>query len=232
MKLAILAAGKGTRMLPLTKKRPKPLLKVNKRPFLYYLLKNVKAAGFSDISLVVGYKGKMIKDWANKNNYNITFVKQEKQNGTAHAISKLKSWSGKEDFAAVTGDNLFSPNDLKKLKENDNFCYVLGQKKDPRKKFGELIFDNKHLLKEIKEKPKIKHTGIINTGAYKFTNDIFDAIKKIDISKRGELEITDALTLLAKEKKVKVKILDDYWIDFGSKEDIGPTEKFVKKNFI
>jgi len=228
MKCAILAAGKGVRMLPLTKENPKPLIEVNGVPFLNYLIDEIKKAGFDDIAILIGYKGEKIKEWAKKEKMKITFIEQKEQKGTADAIKLLKNWSNSEDFAVVMGDNLYSSKDLKKLKRKDKYHYVSAIKGDSRK-FGELIVDGDFLIR-IREKSPDIITGLINTGAYKFKQEIFDVISSLKPSERGEYEITDALTALAEKKKVKVLTIEDFWVNFGSLEDIKTTEEFLKSD--
>ena len=91
-----------------------------------------------------------------------------------------------------------------------------------------MLITDDGFLKEIKEKPKKYVGNLINTGMYKFTPDVFKKLSKIKKSPRGEYEITDAVTLLAKEKKVKVIRIDDHWLDFGNPGDIVKLSKFLK----
>jgi dTDP-glucose pyrophosphorylase len=106
----------------------------------------------------------------------------------------------------------------------------MGKKIEDTRKYGVLITENNKLIKII-EKPPEFVGNIINVGLYKFTKDIWPALDKIKLSERGEYEITDALSLLAIEKKVDVLTLKDYWLDFGSREDIPIVEAFLTKNF-
>ena len=86
-------------------------------------------------------------------------------------------------------------------------------------------------LKEIKEKPKNFCGNLINTGLYKFTPEIFETLEKIELSPRGEYELTDAITVLAKKQKVKIMKLKNFWKDLGCSSDIEPLGKFIKENF-
>ncbi len=122
--------------------------------------------------------------------------------------------------------------DLLALNIDDDYCYVAGFKHEHPEKYGVLIPANS-LLKEIIEKPKEYVGNLINTGLYKFTPEVFDVIPKIGLSPRGEYELTDAITLLAKDKKVKIKKIQDYWLDFGNPADIIKLFRFLEtsKNF-
>ena len=230
-KVVIAAAGKGTRMLHLTKNKSKHLIKIQKRPFLSYLLDNLIKAGYKDLILVVGYKEEVTRGFLKKYKYNIQVVSQfsilkREEYGTLCPLKCVKDII-KENFLMVYGDNLYSVKDLKALNINDDYNYVAGFSHKQPERYGVLISNN-GFLKEIIEKPK-KHVGnLINTGLYKFTPEIFDKIPEICRSSRGEYELTDAITLLAKEKKVKIKRIKDYWLDFGNPADILKVSRFLK----
>jgi len=233
-KVVIAAAGKGTRMLHLTKNKSKHLIKVQKKPFLSYLLDNLLKAGYKEIILIVGYRGEKIKDFLEEYDYNGHKIKvinqfdilKEKEYGTLCPLKCVKDII-KENFLMVYGDNLYSVKDLKSFNIDDKYNYVAGFIHKHPEKYGVFVSDN-GFLEEIVEKPK-KYVGdLINTGLYKFTPEIFDKISQICKSPRGEYELTDAITLLAKEKKVKIKRIQDYWLDFGNPSDILKVSKFLK----
>lgn len=235
-KVVISAAGQGTRMLKLTKNKSKHLIKVLQRPFLTYLLDNILAAGYSDLILVIGYKKEKWEEFLREYKYNLKVVNQfeilggrEKEYGTACPIKCVKNLVGKENFLAVYGDNLYSVRDLKEFNIDDNFNYVAGFFHPNPQKYGVLKLENR-FLKEIVEKPKEKIGNLINTGLYKFTPEIFEKIYQIKPSSRGEYELTDAINLLAKERKVKVKEIKDYWLDFGNPADIIKLTQFLKNH--
>ena len=116
------------------------------------------------------------------------------------------------------------------MRADDDYCYVAGIKDAHPEKYGVLITDD-GFLKEIIEKPKDFVGNLINTGLYKFTPEVFEKISQIKKSSRGEFEITDAISLLAKDKKVKVKIIEDYWKDFGNPGDVIRISKLLKNGF-
>lgn len=232
-KVVISAAGRGTRMKELTQDKPKHLLEINGQPFLYYLFKNLKGAGFSEFILVIGYKGEMIEDYVKKTDYPIRIVNQfekfKEKYGTAIPILCAKDLVGDENFVAVSGSDLYSVGDLKAMRIDDNFHYVAGKRSDHPEDFGVLIQDNKGFLEKIVEKPKRYVGNLVNTSLYKFTPEIFDYAERVPISQKGEYYIVEALSELAKEKKVKVKEIYSYWLDFGRPEDIEELSKFFKE---
>ena len=236
-KVVISAAGRGTRMLQLSEDKPKMLIEINGRPFLAYLLDNILEAGYTQIMMVMGYKEEMMKEFLKNYSYPgkeyvIDTVNQfdvlgpkEKEYGTACPLKCVKDWTGGENFISLVGDNFYSTRDLKAMDVDDEYNYVGGLKHENPERFGVLIGEGE-LLKEIIEKPKEFVGNLINTSLYKFTPAMFEKLPLIGKSPRGEYEITDVISLLAKEGKVKVKIIKDNWMDFGRPEDI---EKFSQE---
>ena len=229
MKAIIMAAGKGIRMLPLTEKLPKVLLAINGKPFLSYVIENLKKAGFDEFGIVAGHFKEKIEAFVKKEGINAKIIEQKEPKGTGHAVMQVKEFCKGESFIVLGGDNLFSVEDLKAVHNDDEFCYAVGKEMDGDvRKYGVFRVEGERLLR-IVEKPKEFVSNIINIGLYKFTPEIWDALDKIELSERGEYELTDAVSLLAKEGKVKYLKLKDYWLDLGSLDDIPKVEKFLKE---
>ena len=247
-KVVIAAAGQGTRMLGLSKEKSKHLICVENRPFLAYLMDNLVAAGYHDIILVVGFKKDLMENFKNDflkqskeaREFGVERVKiqivdqheilgpKEKEYGTACPVKCVKGIVGLENFIYVYGDNLFSVADLKSMNIDDEFCYIAGLKQEHPEKYGVLIEDGDDFLEKIIEKPKEFVGDLINAGLYKFTSEVFEKINLIEKSPRGEYEITDAISLLCKEKRVKIKKIKDYWHDFGNPADVEKLSNFIK----
>ncbi|MEK7080483.1 MAG: sugar phosphate nucleotidyltransferase [Patescibacteria group bacterium] len=239
-KVVIAAAGQGTRMLQLSENKSKHLIEVEKRPFLAYLLDNILKAGYKEIILVVGYREDMIRKFL-KNyrfdgvDFDIKIINQfdilgpkEKEYGTACPIKCVKDLIKNENFISLVGDNFYTVEDLKLMNIDDNYNYVAGVQNDHPKNYGVLIEDGDDFLDGIVEKPKEFMGNLINTSLYKFTPEIFEKVFQIEKSERGEFEITDAISLLSKEKKVKVKKMKDFWMDFGRPEDVEKLSNFLE----
>ena len=234
MKVVISAAGKGTRMLHLTNNKSKVLINVRKRPFLFYVLKNLQKAGFSDIIIVVGYKQEKFREFLRNFGFKAKLVNQfeilgEEEYGTLCPLKCIKDIVGKENFLMLCGDNLYSVKDLKNFNIADNLNYIAGLRHKHPEKYGVLVSKN-GFLEQIVEKPKKFVGDLINTGLYKFTPEIFEKIPQIHLSPRGEYELTDAISLLASERKVKIKEIEDYWLDFGNPGDIIKMCRFLKEH--
>lgn len=238
-KVVISAAGQGTRMLELSKDKSKHLIEVNNRPFLGYLLDNIFNAGYQEIILVVGYREDLMRKFISEYSFKgekriINIVNQfevlgpkEKEYGTACPLKCVRDFVKDEPFISLVGDNFYSVADLKSMNIDDQFCYVAGLENEHPEKFGVLLTDGE-FLKEIIEKPKEFVGNLINTSLYKFTPEVFEKLSLIEKSPRGEYEITDVISLLAKDKKVKVKIIKDNWMDFGRPDDINKFKEFIK----
>ncbi len=238
-KVVIAAAGQGTRMLNLSKDKPKHLIMVNDRPFLAYLLDNLLLAGYRDVILVGGYIQELMEDFTENYKspssikFKIKFVNQfdcfnpKEKYGTACPLMCVKD-DLKEQFLYICGDNLFSVNDLKAMNIDDKYCYVAGLLNDHPEKYGVLVPDGEDFLDKIIEKPKEFVGNLINAGLYKFTPDAFKKLSQIIKSPRGEYEITDVVSLLAKDKKVKIKKIKDFWKDFGNPDDVAKVSEFLK----
>ena len=234
-KVVIAAAGRGSRMLDLSKNKPKHLIEVCGHPFLFYLLNNLLEAGYEELILVVGYKDKKIKEFIQtfKHKNKVTLVNQfdilgEEEYGTACVLKCLKGVINNDSFLTVYGDNLYSVGDLKSFSDvNHDYSYVAGFYHNHPERYGVLKEEN-GFLEKIIEKPKQNVGNLINVGLYSFTPEIFEKVEEIQKSERGEYELTDAINLLAKEKKVKIKRIQNNWLDFGNPSDIVLVSNFLK----
>ncbi len=235
--VVVFAAGLGTRMGQLTKTRPKPLILVQGKPFLYYLLSNIKQAGFSRIILVTGYLAEQIDEFVKQYQDEFPLIEtvnqwqmfgRDKQGSLLPLLTAKHLLSG-DDFVVVMGDNLYATSDLKNCRRlTDKYCYVGALEVDNPSQYGVLVCDEEGYLRRIEEKSKNPSSNFINSGLYKFTADIFAAAKTVNKSERGEYEITDAIYKLAEKKLVKVYRLQGEWLDFGKPEDIAKVEKFLQ----
>ncbi len=239
-----MAAGKGTRMLELSADKPKHLIDVKDRPFLYYSLNNIKAAGFAEIILVVGHKKEKMAEFAQKyaGEFSLKLVDQfEKMGaekyGTAMPIAAVEESIDGENFVVINGDDLYAVEDLTRMKElDDEFCYAGGMTTDDPSPYGLFKTDGNSFLERIVEKPKPDidfdasrpRDYTVNIGMYKFTPEIFAAIKNIGLSPRGEYELTDAVSTLAKEKKVKTVPVTGKWKSFTNPDDVKRMEDFLQ----
>jgi bifunctional UDP-N-acetylglucosamine pyrophosphorylase/glucosamine-1-phosphate N-acetyltransferase len=210
MQAVILAAGLGTRMWPL--EQPKALLPLANRPLLEHQLEALRAAGVTEAIVVVGHKGDEIrkKIGSSHNGVKITYAKQPKQLGTGSALSQA-SKHAKGRFLCINGDDLYSAAGLKALAAADTENAILVSKVENPGNFG-VVHSKMGLVTDIIEKPSRPSDNIVNTGAYVFSPAIWPVLKKTRKSKRGEIELTDAVRLLAKQSRIRAVDEPDYWI--------------------
>ncbi|MBI5037593.1 MAG: NTP transferase domain-containing protein [Candidatus Kerfeldbacteria bacterium] len=231
-KVVISAAGRGTRMKHLSQRRPKHLIEVGGKPFLNYVLENVRAAGLTDITIVSGYFSDQIESFLKTVPYPVRVMNQfellgTEEYGTACPIKVVRDVIGTDQFIALAGDNYYEVSDITKMIHEDEFTYVGAKTTDHPETKGVLVTDADGILESIVEKPATFMGNLVNGSAYKFTHDIFDVIDDVPLSSRGEYEITDAITALAALRKVKVVKIDGYWIDFGNPDDIHQFEQYL-----
>lgn len=212
MQAVILAAGKGTRMYPLTVSRPKPLIEVANKPVLEHNLEQMLGL-VEEAIIIVGYKKDQIisRFGDNYKGLKLKYVVQEKQLGTGHAVLTAEKLI-KAKFLVLNGDDLFSRKDMINLSKYDN-CILVKYKEDPSA-FGAVVVE-KGLVKDIVEKSKKVISHLVNTGMYSFSPEVFEILKKIEPSVRGEYELTDAVKVLAKAGKMHYEEVQGYWIPVG-----------------
>lgn len=224
-KIVISAAGKGTRMRELARSKPKHLIEVAGKPFLYYALENIVNAGYEHLILVVGHEKEKMEEFLKKYPFPATLVNQEQflgpeEYGTACPIKAAESFVAGEQFVSVNGDDLYGVEDLKRFRVEDEWNYIGGIHSDHPEQFGVLNVGQDDLLKHIEEKPKVPQSDLVNTSLFKFTAEIFAAVKGLSVSSRGEYELTDAVNELARQNKVKVRRMRDYWLPFSRPEHV------------
>lgn len=228
IKGVILSGGSGTRLRPLTHTGPKQLIPIANKPNILYCLEDLRDAGIKDLCVILGdnMPGKvkeLLKDGSDFG-VEITYVDQGAPRGIAHAVACAMPFVGKDQFVVYLGDNILwggikrMVEDFKKSKYD---CAVaLCKVKDPQR-FGVAELDKNGKIISLEEKPKKPKSDLALTGIYFFTPLIFDMIKTLKPSWRGELEITDAIHELVKRKhRVNAYLVEGWWKDTGKPEDI------------
>jgi len=230
MKAVLLAAGEGVRLQPLTATRPKHLIKVAGKPILQYCLEAVKKAGIEDVIIVTHYMEEAIRNYfgeEQKIGLNLSYVKQKSVLGTGNAVNEAESYLD-GDFVLVYGDLLFGQDSVKKVLElfkREKPAAVMGVVPvDNPESYGIIEQDNRKNVKRIIEKPNREKapSNLANAGIYAFSKDVFDKIRQTRASVRGEWELTDAITLLAKDggHVLAAHLLKDEWFDVGRPWDL------------
>ncbi len=237
MKGLILSGGKGTRLRPLTYSIPKQLVSVANKPILHYVVENILSCGIKDLGVVISRDtGLKIKESLNIEKFrgaNFTFILQEEPLGLAHAVKVSKNFLKDDDFLMYLGDNLIGAGGNELLeefkRERPDSIILLKEVEDPRM-FGVAVLNGKGEIVKLIEKPFHPPSNLALVGVYLFTPKIHKAIERIKPSKRGELEITDAISELIKMGgRVKPHILKTWWLDTGKKDSLLEANRTVLK---
>jgi UDP-N-acetylglucosamine diphosphorylase / glucose-1-phosphate thymidylyltransferase / UDP-N-acetylgalactosamine diphosphorylase / glucosamine-1-phosphate N-acetyltransferase / galactosamine-1-phosphate N-acetyltransferase len=230
MKAVLLAAGEGVRLLPITATRPKHLIRVGGKPILEHCLDALKANGITEALVVTHYMGDKIRDYfgnGEKFGFKLEYVEQKKVLGTGNAASLAESFVS-EDFLLIYGDLLFSAQAIKtvlKIYNSGKTAPVMAVVAvDKPESYGIIELAKDNSVKWIVEKPSRGKapSNLANAGLYVFGKDLFDTLRSVKRSVRGEWELTDAVTLMAKEgKKILIaEIAKSDWFDVGRPWDL------------
>ena len=228
---AIIAAGKGTRIEPLSFKYPKSLLRVCNKPIIEHQIGVMKDIGIKNLFIVVGHLGNYIKKHLKDGRdfgVNITYIEQKNPKGIAHAVAQLESVV-KIPFFVFLGDIFIKCRNLKKavdlLKENNADAVLITKKernKDMIKKNFSVILNKKGRVVRVIEKPHFPQNNLKGCGVYLFTPAIFDAIRRTPISQiRNEYELTDSIQIFIDDMHPVYSVNDVEWdLNINTAEDL------------
>lgn len=236
MKGVILAGGLGTRLYPLTKVTNKHLLPVYDKPMIYYPIQTLINAGIDDILIVTGGNnaGDFLKLLGNGREFglkHINYTYQEGEGGIAEALRLAEFFASGEKICVVLGDNIIEKN-IRKAVENfrrqkKGAKILLKEVTDPQR-FGvaELKGDR---ITRIEEKPKKPKSRYAVVGIYLFDQEVFNIVKTLKPSDRGELEITDVNNRYIEKRLMTWDILEGWWTDAGTFESLIRANQLVAK---
>ena len=234
MKGVILAGGKGTRLYPLTHATNKHLLPVYDRPMVYYPIQTLMNAGITEVLIVTGdvHAGDFINVIKNGRDLGLSHVEYAYQEGGSGGISDALKYA--EDFAdgesvaVILGDNTTDADISSAVSGfSEGAMVFLKEVTDPNR-FGIPRFSESDpsVIEEILEKPEVAPCNLAVTGLYLYDNTVFDKIRSLKPSGRGELEVTDLNNAYIKEGKLKWTTLDGFWSDAGTFESLFRTNAY------
>ena len=227
MKGVILAGGLGSRLLPLTKVTNKHLLPVFDKPMIYYPIQSLVNAGIEDILLVTGGNNageflRLLENGADFGLKRIHYAYQRGEGGIAAALSLAENFAGGEKICVVLGDNIIEGNiksAVDQFREQEEGAKILLKEVQDPERFGVASLEDGRVL-EIKEKPKHPNSNLAVIGFYMYDKNVFDIIKHLKPSGRGELEITDVNNAYIKKGTMTSDILEGWWTDAGTFESL------------
>jgi glucose-1-phosphate thymidylyltransferase len=228
MKGVILAGGLGTRLYPLTRVTNKHLLPVYDRPMIFYPIQALVNSGIDEILVVtsgphVGHFLGILKNGERFGLKHLEYAYQEKPDGgIADALSLAESFADEGPLCVVLGDNIFGYNlkdDVEEFENNGKGAKVFGiDIQGDARQYGVIELTDEGQVISIEEKPEHPKSNVAQTGIYMYDNTVFERIRALSPSARGELEVTDLNNLYVKDGLLKCKIID-WWIDAGTSVD-------------
>jgi glucose-1-phosphate thymidylyltransferase len=227
MKGIILAGGLGTRLYPLTKITNKHLLPIHDKPMIYYPLQTLVNAGIRDILIVTGGNnaGDFLRLLGNGKEFglqHINYTYQEGEGGIAAALFLAEYFSDQEKICVVLGDNIIETNILKAVKDfekQENGAKILLKEVPDPQRFGVPEIKGDKIIR-IEEKPAAPRSKLAVIGIYMYDAAVFDIIRTLKPSGRGELEITDVNNEYIRRGNLTYEILDGWWTDAGTFESL------------
>lgn len=238
MKGIILAGGRGTRLKACTKVTNKHLLPLYDRPMICCPIRTLVQAGITEIMIVVGKEnaGDFLNFLGDGGSFGASFTYrlQPESGGIAQALGLCENFAGDESVAVILGDNYFEDDInigddvigakifLKSVRDADRFGVA---------KFAKVCkAGEKSKIVKIVEKPTEPVSDMAVTGLYLYDNNVWEVIKKLKPSARGELEITDVNNWYLNKYIMDYKILNGYWHDCGTPDALAETTNFIKKH--
>lgn len=236
MKGVVLAGGLGTRLLPLTKVTNKHLLPIYDRPMIYYPIQTLVNAGVTEIMLVTGGNnaGDFLKLLGNGKAFglkHLNYTYQEGEGGIADALRLAEHFADGESICVVLGDNIIQGNVAKAAdrfrRQGKGAKILLKEVKDPQR-FGVPILQGTQVVK-IEEKPVHPRSHYAVTGIYFYDAQVFEYVRALKPSARGELEITDVNNAYINAGSLTWDVLDGWWTDAGTIESLYLANQLVSQ---
>lgn len=214
MECVVLAAGEGKRMRPLTASRPKVMLPVGNKPMLEHLVLSARDAGINDFVFVVGYREQEIRRYfgdGERFGIRIRYAVQREQRGTGDALISVRDYVNGR-FLMLNGDMIVDSADISSICSYNAPCMGVTESDHPED-FGVITVES-NLVTNLVEKSSNPPGNIINAGAYLFNEDIFEKLDSLELSERGEFELTDALKKYISDRQLSVCMFSS-WCDIG-----------------
>ncbi|WP_127489956.1 sugar phosphate nucleotidyltransferase [Paenibacillus ehimensis] len=234
MKGIILAGGTGSRLYPLTKVTNKHLLPVGKYPMIFHAVAKLKDADIQDILIVTGkdHMGDVVNLLGSGREMGVTFTYkvQDEAGGIAQALDLAEHFVGDDQMVVILGDNVFSDSIapyVQNFKKQQTGAKILIQEVHDPKRYGVPELDGDKIV-SIEEKPQNPKSSYAVTGIYMFDSSVFDIIKTLKPSGRGELEITDVNNAYIGRGQLTYDILQGWWTDAGTHASLAKANELAQ----
>ncbi|WP_028595714.1 sugar phosphate nucleotidyltransferase [Paenibacillus assamensis] len=234
MKGVILAGGLGTRLFPLTKVTNKHLLPVGKYPMIYHAIYRLKQAQVNNILIVSGreHVGDIVNLLGSGSEFelNLTYKVQEEAGGIAQALLLAEHFVGNDRVIVLLGDNVFDSDIssyIKRFQEQNSGAKILLHEVNDPQRYGVAELQGERIV-AIEEKPLQPKSQYAVTGIYMFDSNVFDIIKTLKPSSRGELEITDVNNAYIEKEKMTYDILRGWWTDAGTHHSLARANELAQ----
>ncbi len=226
MKGIILAGGTGSRLMPLTKVTNKHLLPVSRYPMIYYPLHKLIEAGIQEILIVTGtdHMGSIVNLLGSGKDHGVryTYKVQDEAGGIAQALGLAENFIGKDPMTVILGDNVFErsiKSEIQEFSKQSVGAKIMIQKVADPTRYGVPTLEGDHIVK-ITEKPQKPDSDYCVTGIYMYDCNVFNIIRSLKPSKRGELEITDVNNYYIQNGQMRYNVLSGWWTDAGTHESL------------
>ncbi len=235
MKGVVLAGGTGSRLLPLTKVTNKHLLPVGRKPMIYYPLESLRDAGLEEILVVTGvdHMGDVVSLLGSGREFGVrmTYKVQDEAGGIAQALSLAENFAGGAPLAVVLGDNIFQDSLREHVeafaRQRRGARVLLKEVSDPQR-FGVAEVSGERIV-SIEEKPARPRSSYAVTGIYFYDDQVFDYVRTLKPSRRGELEITDVNNAYLAAGQLTCGFLRGWWSDAGTFESLAHVQDLVRE---
>ncbi|HCI72316.1 MAG TPA: spore coat protein [Balneola sp.] len=232
MKGIILAGGTGSRLYPLTKVTNKHLLPVGDKPMIYHPIEKLLEVGIKEVLIVTGteHMGDVVNLLGSGKDFNcrFTYKVQDEAGGIAQALGLAENFAGIDPVVVILGDNIFEHSLQKAVSNYDGSgAQILIQKVEDPERYGVAELEGDKVI-SIEEKPKEPKSNYAVTGIYFYDTKVFECIRTLKPSGRGELEITDINNFYIKNGLMKSSVLEGWWTDAGTPDSYKHANKLVQ----
>ena len=224
LKGVVLAGGAGTRLFPLTKVTNKHLLPVGRYPMIYHPLMRMRRAGIEQVAIVTSpeHMGDVVNLLGSGRTFglDLTYRVQDEPGGIAQAVGLCENFVGDDLFLVILGDNVFADDidaEANVYRQQGHGARILLKEVHDPERYGVPRFEDGHIV-EIIEKPTDPPSNYSVTGIYFYDKQVFEIIRNLEPSRRGEYEVSDVSTAYVRLEQLTHGVLDGWWGDAGTLE--------------